>query len=59
MKDAAVNVDRFQEWPVLGIYTVKDYFANRRPDLPLAAQSQYGVALFDIIPNYIPNPISE
>ena len=37
MRDAAVNAGRFQNWPVLQIYTVQDYFAERKPDLPLAA----------------------
>ena len=37
MRDAAVNAGRFQKWPVLQIYTVEDYFAERKPDLPLAA----------------------
>ena len=37
MKDAAVNAGRFQKWPVLQIYTVKNYLAKRKPDLPLAA----------------------
>ena len=37
MRDAAVNAGRFQQWPVLQIYTVEDYFAERKPDLPLAA----------------------
>ena len=37
MKNAAVNAGRFQKWPVLQIYTVEDYFAERKPDLPLAA----------------------
>ena len=37
MKDAAVNAGRFQKWPVLQIYTVEDYFAERKPDLPLDA----------------------
>ena len=37
MKNAAVNTGRFQKWPVLQIYTVEDYFAERKPDLPLAA----------------------
>ena len=37
MKDAAVNTGKFKKWPVLQIYTVEDYFAERKPDLPLAA----------------------
>lgn len=37
MKDAAVNAGQFHKWPVLQIYTVEDYFAERKPDLPLAA----------------------
>lgn len=37
MRDAAVNTGRFQKWPVIQIYTVEDYFAGRKPDLPLAA----------------------
>lgn len=35
MRDAAASAGRFQEWPVLQIYTVEDYFAGRAPDLPL------------------------
>lgn len=37
MRDAAANAGRFQKWPVLQIYTVQDYFSERKPDLPLAA----------------------
>ncbi len=37
MKNAAVNAGRFQKWPVLQIYTVEAYFAELKPDLPLAA----------------------
>ena len=37
MKDAAVDAVRFQKWPVLQIYTAEDYFAERKPNLPLAA----------------------
>ena len=37
MRDAAVNAGRFKKWPVLQIYTVEDYFAERKPDLPIAA----------------------
>ena len=37
MKDAAVAAVRFQKWPVLQIYTAEDYFAERKPNLPLAA----------------------
>lgn len=38
MRDAAVNAGRFQQWPVLQIYTVEDYFAERTPNLPIAVQ---------------------
>ena len=36
MRDAAASAGRFQEWPVLQIYTVEDYFSGRLPDLPLS-----------------------
>lgn len=37
MRDVAVNVGRFREVPCIQIFTVEDYFARRRPMLPLAA----------------------
>lgn len=37
MREAAANAGRFQEWSRVQIYTVEDYFAGRRPDLPLGA----------------------
>ena len=37
MRDAAASAGRFMEVPALQIYTVEDYFADRRPRLPLAA----------------------
>ena len=37
MREAAANAGRFQERPRVQIYTVEDYFAGRRPDLPLGA----------------------
>ncbi len=37
MRDAAVNAGRFMEVPALQIYTVEDYFEERRPQLPMAA----------------------
>ena len=49
LKNAAVEAGRFQERPVFRIYTAGDYFAERKPNLPLAACPLYGVALFDVI----------
>ena len=37
MRNAAVNSGQFlDQWPVIQIYTVEDYFDRRLPDLPLA-----------------------
>ena len=36
MRDAAANAGRYQQWPTIQIYTVEDFFANRKPDLPIA-----------------------
>ena len=37
MRNAAVSAGRFMEVPRVQIYTVEDYFANRRPVIPKAA----------------------
>ena len=37
MRDAAASTGRFMGVPVLQIYTVEDFFENRRPVLPAAA----------------------
>ena len=37
MRDVAANAGMFLNWPVLQIYTIEDYFGNRKPNLPLAA----------------------
>ena len=34
MRDAAVNTGRFLDTPIIQIYTVEDYFENRRPQMP-------------------------
>ena len=34
MRDAAASAGRFMETPVIQIYTVEDYFAGRKPELP-------------------------
>ncbi len=37
MRNAAVNSGQFKDnWPVIQIYTIEDYFLGRLPDLPLA-----------------------
>ena len=37
MRNAAVNTGKFlDKWPVIQIYTIEDYFANKLPALPLA-----------------------
>ena len=37
MRNAAVNAGRFMDTPVIQIYTVEDYFAGRKPELPRVA----------------------
>ena len=37
MRNAAVNTGRFRGVPRIQIYTIEDYFAGRRPDMPKAA----------------------
>ena len=37
MKDAAASTGRFMDVPRVQIYTIEDYFANRRPKMPIAA----------------------
>ena len=37
MRNAAVNAGKYMDnWPVIQIYTIEDYFAGRLPDLPMA-----------------------
>ena len=37
MRNAAVNAGKYlDEWPVIQIYTIEDFFERRLPDLPLA-----------------------
>ena len=37
MRNAAVNTGRFlDQWPVIQIYTIENYFDRRLPDLPMA-----------------------
>jgi hypothetical protein len=38
MCNAAVSAGRFMDVPRVQIYTVEDYFANRRPVMPTAAK---------------------
>ena len=37
MRNAAVSAGRFMEVPRVQIYTIEDYFADRRPVMPIAA----------------------
>ena len=37
MRDAAASAGRFKDTPVIQIYTVEDYFAGRKPELPRVA----------------------
>ena len=37
MRDAAASTGRFMDTPVVQIYTVDDYFAGRKPQMPTAA----------------------
>ena len=37
MRNAAVSAGRFMDVPRVQIYTVEDYFENRRPEMPKAA----------------------
>ena len=37
MRDAAASTGRFMDTQIVQIYTVEDYFANRRPKMPIAA----------------------
>ena len=37
MRDAAASTGRFMDAPVVQIYTVEDYFAGRKPEMPKAA----------------------
>ena len=37
MRNAAVNTGKYRDqWPLIQIYTIEDYFAGRLPDLPIA-----------------------
>ena len=37
MRDAAASAGRFMEVPRVQIYTIEDYFVDRKPVMPIAA----------------------
>ena len=37
MRNAAVNAGRFMQTPVIQLYTIEDYFEERKPAMPIAA----------------------